>query len=111
MRTAISVGETLLAKVRTDVFRSILMRPIPFFDRHKSSTLTGLVVSEVDTIRMILMSNVARDRGLRALLEAAGSVLVLFVMSWRLGPILAGRLGGLGEEGGRRGQMGGRRWW
>lgn len=35
-------------------------------------------------------SNVSRDRGPRAVLEASGAVVVLFCLSWRLGPILAG---------------------
>lgn len=32
-------------------------------------------------------SNVSRDRGLRSMLEAVGSVLVLFALSWRLAPV------------------------
>ena len=36
-------------------------------------------------------SNVSRDRGPRAVLEASGAVVVLFCLSWRLGPILAGQ--------------------
>jgi ABC transporter transmembrane region len=33
--------------------------------------------------------NFSRDRGLRALLEAVGSIAVLFVLSWQLAPALA----------------------
>ena len=36
-----------------------------------------------------LRRNVSRDRGLRAILEATGSVIVLFALSWRLAPVLA----------------------
>jgi hypothetical protein len=32
-------------------------------------------------------SNVSRDRGLRAVLEMVGSVIVLFALSWRLAPV------------------------
>lgn len=32
--------------------------------------------------------NISRDRGLRAVLEATGSLLVLFALSWRLAPVL-----------------------
>lgn len=32
-------------------------------------------------------SNISRDRGPRALLEAVGSVVVLFCLSWRLAPV------------------------
>jgi hypothetical protein len=45
---------------------------------------------DLDAVRSFIFSNVSRDRGLRAVLEAIGSVLVLFYLSWRLGPVLAG---------------------
>lgn len=32
-------------------------------------------------------SNVSRDRGLRALVEMVGAVVVLFALSWRLAPV------------------------
>ena len=35
-----------------------------------------------------MCSNISRDRGLRAVLEATGSILVLFALSWRLAPVL-----------------------
>lgn len=34
-------------------------------------------------------SNCSRDRGLRAFLEAAGAVVVLFCLSWRLAPAVS----------------------
>lgn len=37
----------------------------------------------------VLCSNCSRDRGLRAFLEAAGAVLVLFFLSWRLAPAVS----------------------
>ena len=91
MRNAVAAGEAMLARVRADLFSSLLARPVAFFDRHKAGSLAGLVVAEVDSMRMCLLTNVARDRGLRALLEAIGSVVILALMSWRLGPVLAGK--------------------
>ena len=44
-------------------------------------------------MRAFVFGNVTRDRGPRAVLEAVGSVCVLFWLSWRLGPILAGKCG------------------
>jgi ATP-binding cassette, subfamily B (MDR/TAP), member 10 len=40
--------------------------------------------------------NISRDRGLRAVLEAAGSIAVLFCLSWRLAPVLAAVIVGTG---------------
>jgi ABC-type multidrug transport system fused ATPase/permease subunit len=40
--------------------------------------------------------NISRDRGLRAVLEATGSVAVLFYLSWRLAPVLGAVIVGTG---------------
>lgn len=57
---------------------------------HRSAELTTLLSKDLDAVRSFVFANVTRDRGLRAVLEAVGSVGVLFWLSWRLGPILAG---------------------
>lgn len=87
---ACTAGEKLQASLRLEAFRCLLCQRVEFFDRHSSSQLTQLLSRDLDSIRAFVFANTARDRGLRALLEALGTVLVLFVLSWRLGPILAG---------------------
>ena len=44
--------------------------------RHTSTELTSLLSIELDSLRSFVFSNVSRDRGLRAILEASGAVLV-----------------------------------
>ena len=56
----------------------------------RSAELTTVLSKDLDAVRTFVFGNTSRDRGLRAVLEASGSVLVLFWLSWRLGPILAG---------------------
>ncbi|KAL4458228.1 hypothetical protein ABPG75_013093 [Micractinium tetrahymenae] len=87
---ACAAGEKLQASLRVEAFRCLLAQRVEFFDRHSSSRLTQLLSRDLDSIRAFVFANTARDRGLRALLEALGTVGVLFVLSWRLGPILAG---------------------
>ena len=72
-----------------ELFRTLLMERIEFFDRHAAAELAGLLSVELDALRAFVFGNVSRDRGLRAALEATGAVAVLFVLSWRLGPVLA----------------------
>ena len=38
---------------------------------------------------LLFFRSISRDRGLRAVLEAAGSIAVLFYLCWRLAPVLA----------------------
>ncbi len=66
----------MLRQLRMELFRTLLMQRVEFFDRHPTPELTALLSSDLDSLRSFVFSNVARDRGLRAILEAAGSVLV-----------------------------------
>ncbi|MEW5307776.1 MAG: hypothetical protein WDW36_010152 [Sanguina aurantia] len=87
MENMISAGEKVLATLRLELFRTLLMQRITYFDTHSASELTNLISVELDTVRQFVFNNVSRDRGLRSFLEAAGSVLVLFFLSWRLAPV------------------------
>eukprot|EP01026_Neomeris_dumetosa_P048613 TRINITY_DN4215_c1_g2_i4.p1 TRINITY_DN4215_c1_g2~~TRINITY_DN4215_c1_g2_i4.p1 ORF type:complete len:532 (-),score=54.58 TRINITY_DN4215_c1_g2_i4:292-1887(-) len=75
--------------MRQEVFRSLLMQKIEFFDQHSYIQLTGLISDELRILRGLIVGNSSRDRGIRAVLEVVGCVTVLAVVSWRLGPILA----------------------
>lgn len=79
----------VLATIRLEVFRTLLMQRISYFDVHTPSELTNLISVELDTIRTFIFNNCTRDRGPRAAMEALGSVIVLFVLSWRLAPACA----------------------
>ncbi len=75
----------VLRQLRMELFRTLLMQRVEFFDRHPTPELTALLSSDLDSLRSFVFSNVARDRGLRAILEAAGSVLVSGLVSGRAG--------------------------
>jgi len=85
-----SIGEKVQATLRREAFRVLLMQRIIFFDQHRPSELTNLLSKDLESLRSFVFNNSSRDRGLRALLEAVGSVCVLFALSRRLGPILVG---------------------
>ncbi|KXZ54890.1 hypothetical protein GPECTOR_4g962 [Gonium pectorale] len=87
MYNMLAAGEKVLATLRLELFRTLLMQRLSFFDRHTTAELTALISVELDAVRSFIFNNVSRDRGLRAFLEAAGSVLVLFALSWRLAPV------------------------
>lgn len=90
IRQTCAAAENVQASLRREAFRVFLMQRMDFFDRHRSSELTSFLSQDLDAIRSFVFSNVSRDRGPRAVMEATGSVIVLSVLAWRLGPILAG---------------------
>jgi ATP-binding cassette, subfamily B (MDR/TAP), member 10 len=85
-----AIGEKVQLSLRLEAFRVLLMQGMEFFDRHRASELTNLLSKDLEVVRQFVFSNVSRDRGLRAFCEASGAVVVLFWLSWRLGPVLAG---------------------
>eukprot|EP00798_Chlamydomonas_sp_ICE-L_P020428 gene20428-27216_t len=87
MDNVMLAGERILATLRLELFRMLLMQKISYFDKHSASELTSLISVELDAMRSFVFNNVSRDRGIRAVLEATGSVIVLFCLSWRLAPV------------------------
>ena len=83
-------ADEIVMYLRCEVFRILLLQRIAFFDKHDSTDLVQVVGMHMEEVRSFVYSNVTRDRGLRALLEAVGASMVLFYISWRLGPLMAG---------------------
>lgn len=61
----------VLATLRAELFRSLLLQKIEFFDVHSASKLTNLISTELDSVRSFIFRNVSRDRGPRAILEVS----------------------------------------
>ncbi|KAK9143554.1 hypothetical protein Syun_012954 [Stephania yunnanensis] len=70
-----TIWEKVMAALRAVVFRRILIQQVEFFDRYKVGELTGLLTSDLGSIKDIVSENVSRDRGFRALSEASFSTL------------------------------------
>ncbi|XP_058084944.1 ABC transporter B family member 28 isoform X2 [Magnolia sinica] len=84
-----SVWEKVMATLRAQVFRRILIQKVEFFDRYKVGELTGLLTSDLGSLKDIVSENISRDRGLRATSEVVGTICILFVLSSQLAPVLA----------------------
>lgn len=86
LATAVEGG---LRAARVELFATLLAAKAPFHDSHSPTGLATLLSSELNTLRTVALAATSRDRGPRALAEAAGSVAVLCALSVRLGPVLA----------------------
>lgn len=64
------IWEQVMARLRSQIFRRILIQKMLFFDRHKVGELTGLLTSDLGSLKSVVSDNISRDRGLRALSEA-----------------------------------------
>ncbi|CAN6213956.1 unnamed protein product [Urochloa humidicola] len=82
------IWEQVMARLRSQIFRGILIQKMVFFDRHKVGELTGLLTSDLGSLKNLVSDNISRDRGLRALSEITGTLCILFTLSTELAPVL-----------------------
>lgn len=66
-----TIWENVMASLRTQIFRRMLIEKVEFFDTYKVGELTGLLTSDLGTVKNVVSDNISRDRGLRALSEAS----------------------------------------
>ncbi|OIW07996.1 hypothetical protein TanjilG_20097 [Lupinus angustifolius] len=99
------VWEKVMSTLRAQIFGRILIQKVEFFDKYKVGELTGLLTSDLGSLKGIVSENVSRDRGFRAFTEASnstpmksgslayhnfvfGTIFILFALSPQLAPIL-----------------------
>lgn len=83
-----AMGEEVVASLRRELFRTLLVQRIEFFDRHKANELGALLSVEMGAVRGLMTQNVSRDRGFRAVCECLGTLGALLVMAPMLAPLL-----------------------
>ncbi|KAI3913740.1 hypothetical protein MKW98_011801 [Papaver atlanticum] len=83
-----TIWENVMIALRGRVFRRILIQKAEFFDRYKVGELTGLITSDLGSVKDVVSENTSRDRGFRALSEVGGTICILFALSPQLAPLL-----------------------
>ncbi|WVZ63070.1 hypothetical protein U9M48_012736 [Paspalum notatum var. saurae] len=66
------IWEQVMARLRSQIFRRILIQKMVFFDRHKVGELTGLLTSDLGSLKNII----------------TGTLGILFTLSTELAPVL-----------------------
>lgn len=83
-----TVWEKVMSTLAAQIFRRVLIQKVEFFDRYKVGELTGLLTSDLGSLKNVVGENISRDRGFRALSEVVGTICILFALSPQLAPIL-----------------------
>ncbi|KAM3730173.1 hypothetical protein ACB098_12G067600 [Castanea mollissima] len=83
-----TIWEKVMSTLRAHIFRRVLIQKVEFFDRYKVGELTGLLTSDLGSLKDVVSENISRDRGFRALSEVTGTICILFMLSPQLAPIL-----------------------
>ncbi|KAJ6876201.1 ABC transporter B family member 28 isoform X3 [Populus alba x Populus x berolinensis] len=83
-----TVWEKVMATLRAQIFRRVLIQKVEFFDRYKVGELSALLTSDLGSFKDIVSENISRDRGFRAFSEVTGTICILFALAPQLAPIL-----------------------
>ncbi|EOA19157.1 hypothetical protein CARUB_v10007834mg [Capsella rubella] len=83
-----AIWENVMATLRAQIFRRVLIQKAEFFDKYKVGELTGLLTSDLGALNSIVNDNISRDRGFRAFSEVFGTICILFTLSPQLAPVL-----------------------
>ncbi|KAL9375878.1 hypothetical protein Peur_032757 [Populus x canadensis] len=83
-----TVWEKVMATLRAQIFRRVLIQKVEFFDRYKVGELSALLMSDLGSFKDIVSENISRDRGFRAFSEVTGTICILFALAPQLAPIL-----------------------
>ncbi|QDZ24300.1 ABC transporter [Chloropicon primus] len=86
--TVSKVAQKFVSDLQKKVFAMILAQNTAFFDLNETTSLLAIVSSEINTVSDVIGQNLSRDRGFRAILEAAGGVIVLGLIAPQLAPVL-----------------------
>ncbi|TXG70843.1 hypothetical protein EZV62_005778 [Acer yangbiense] len=70
-----TVWEKVMSTIRAQIFTRVLIQKAEFFDRYKVGELSGLLTSDLGSLKGLVSENISRDRGFRALSEARHSIL------------------------------------
>jgi ATP-binding cassette subfamily B (MDR/TAP) protein 10 len=62
MENVMMVGEKVLAALRLELFRTLLMQRIQFYDNHNATELTALISVDLDTMRSFVFKWVPGGR-------------------------------------------------
>lgn len=65
--------EKVMSRLRAQIFGRLLIQKVEFFDRYKVGEITGLLTSDLGSLKDVVSENVSRDRGFRAFSEASNS--------------------------------------
>ena len=86
-------GQRSVARVRTRLFHHIIQQEIAFFDQNRTGELLNRLSSDTQVLQNACTVNISMLT--RYLVQIAGSLALMFVLSWRLTLVLLSVVGSL----------------
>ena len=81
-QTMVRAAQRVVSDIRRDLFEHIQRLPLSYFDRTRIGDIMSVFTSDVDTVAEALNNSFANV--IQAAIQMAGTMVVLFVLNWRL---------------------------
>lgn len=85
-QTMVWAAQKVLYDIRRDLFAHLQTLPLSFFDSNRHGEVMGLFTNDVDTISDALNNSFAMV--IQSFIQIAGTLVLLFVLNWRLSLIV-----------------------
>jgi ATP-binding cassette subfamily B multidrug efflux pump len=76
------VGQTVLARIREEIFAKIQTLSLNYFDRHDAGDLMSRLTNDVDVLNQLLSGGLVQMLG--GIFQMAGVVVAMIALNWRL---------------------------
>ena len=86
-QTMVKAAQQVLYDIRRDLFAHLQTLPLKFFDSNRHGDIMSYFTNDVDTISDALNNSFAMI--IQSFIQMAGTLVVLFVLSWQLSLIVA----------------------
>ena len=86
-QTMVKAAQQVLCDIRRDLFAHLQTLPLKFFDTNRHGDIMSYFTNDVDTISDALNNSFAMI--IQSFIQLTGTLVVLFVLSWRLSLIVA----------------------
>ena len=87
-QTMVRAAQRVVFAIRRDLFSKIVRLPLTFFDSQRHGDVMSYFTNDVDTVSEALNNSFAN--AVQALIQAVGTLTLLFVLDWRLTLITVG---------------------
>ncbi len=81
-RTMVRISQNTVVELRKDLFDKLQTLPIRYFDTHQSGDLMSRFTNDIDTVSELINSSLANI--LSSVLTFFGTLVMMFVLNWRL---------------------------
>lgn len=76
------IGQTIVASIRTKLWKKLLVLPVSYFDEHSSGETVSRMTNDTSIVRTLISGHLANF--IAGIISIVGSIIVLFILDWRM---------------------------